>query len=111
MSTEFFKSTFSGGEGTCVEIAHRTDRVVIRDSKYAGPPHIQPILEIVAALWPTFLDLVLSGESCRIGDRLSLNLSADGSATIDDAQGFTLDFDPAEWTAFTKGVVNGEFTF
>ncbi|MGV9833805.1 DUF397 domain-containing protein [Nocardia niigatensis] len=109
MSAEFFKSTFSGGDGTCVEVSHRAEGVLIRDSKYTGPSHDQPTLAITAELWPAFLDLVLSGDSGPIGDQLSVEVLADGSATLINPQGVTLDYNPAEWSAFTKGVVNAEF--
>ncbi|MEV6101603.1 DUF397 domain-containing protein [Nocardia sp. NPDC051981] len=109
MSAEFFKSTFSGGDGTCVEVAHGADRVLIRDSKYAGPSHDQPVLAIAPELWPAFLDLVLSGNSGRIGDHLSVAISAAGGATLTNPHGTTLDYNPAEWSAFIKGVANAEF--
>ncbi|MFJ9365094.1 DUF397 domain-containing protein [Nocardia sp. NPDC101769] len=109
MSAKFFRSTFSGSEGTCVEVAHRPDRVLVRDSKYTGSSHGQPLLAIAPGLWPTFLDLVLSGNSGRIGEQLSVNVFVDGSATLGNPQGVTLEYDPAEWDAFTKGVANGEF--
>ncbi|WP_154789863.1 DUF397 domain-containing protein [Nocardia aurantiaca] len=110
MSAEFFKSTFSGGDGTCVEVAHRADRVLIRDSKYTGPSHDQPTLAIARDLWPAFLNLVLSANSGRIGEQLSVNVFADGCATLAGPQGVTLEYDAAEWDAFTKGVANGEFS-
>ncbi|MFE3223550.1 DUF397 domain-containing protein [Nocardia sp. NPDC059228] len=109
MSAEFFRSTFSGSEGTCVEIAHRADRVLIRDSKYAGPSDDQPTLAIAPELWPAFLDLVLSGNSGRIGDHLSVTISTAGGATLTNPHGTTLDYDRAEWSAFIKGVANAEF--
>ncbi|MFE2996971.1 DUF397 domain-containing protein [Nocardia sp. NPDC059246] len=109
MSAEFFRSTFSGSEGTCVEIAHRADRVLIRDSKYMGPSDDQPTLALVPELWSAFLDLVLSGNSGRIGDHLSVTISAAGGATLTNPHGTALDYTPAEWSAFTKGVANAEF--
>ncbi|MFE3958101.1 DUF397 domain-containing protein [Nocardia sp. NPDC059091] len=109
MSAKFFRSTFSGSEGTCVEIAHRADRVLIRDSKYTGPSDDQPTLAIAPELWPAFLDLVLSGNSGRIGDQLSVTVSAAGGATLINPHGTALDYTPAEWSAFTKGVANAEF--
>ncbi|MFD7844218.1 DUF397 domain-containing protein [Nocardia sp. NPDC059764] len=106
----FRKSTFSGGDHTCVEIAHGVDRVLIRDSKYTGPSPDQPTLAITPGIWPAFLDLVLSGGSGRIGDQLIINVFADGSATLSETYGTMLEFNTAEWDAFTKGVANGEFT-
>ncbi|MFE3196176.1 DUF397 domain-containing protein [Nocardia sp. NPDC059240] len=109
MSASFFKSSFSGGDGTCVEIAHSADDVLIRDSKYAGPPADQPMLTVAPDLWPAFLDLVLTDNSGRIRECLSVYISADGDAKLSDTRGVTLTYNAAEWTAFTKGVANGEF--
>ncbi|MEU6579378.1 DUF397 domain-containing protein [Nocardia sp. NPDC046763] len=105
---QWFKSSYSQGGSDCVEVAHRTDRVLIRDSKYTGPSHDQPTLAIAPELWPAFLDLVLSGNSGQLGDHLSVTISA-GGATLTNPHGTTLDYTPAEWSAFNKGIANAEF--
>ncbi|MFE3754406.1 DUF397 domain-containing protein [Nocardia tengchongensis] len=109
MSTSFFKSSFSGGDGTCVEVAHRADCVLIRDSKFAGPSESEPILTVSPGLWPSFLDLALGGSGGRIGDQLSVNVFTDGSASLANPANVTLEYTAAEWDAFVKGVANGEF--
>lgn len=109
MSDRFLRSSFSGSEGTCVEVAHHADAVLIRDSKFAGPSESEPILAVSPALWPSFLDLVLGGSGGRIGDQLSVNVFTDGSASLGNPANVTLEYTAAEWDAFVKGVANGEF--
>lgn len=51
MKLEWFKSSYSGGEGdNCVEVAYRPDSVHIRDSKDTG---IRP-LTVSPAAWSAF---------------------------------------------------------
>jgi len=52
MTTErtWVKSSYSGSEGNCVEIARGRDRVLIRDSNDARGP----VLAIPAAAWRQF---------------------------------------------------------
>ncbi|QVI23391.1 DUF397 domain-containing protein [Nocardia tengchongensis] len=109
MSDRFFRSSFSGSEGTCVEVAHHADAAFIRDSKYSGLARTEPMLAVGPKLWPAFLDLVSSGVSGDIGDQLSVKVFPDGSATLAGAEGITLEYTAAEWEAFVKGVANGEF--
>ncbi|MBB5914184.1 hypothetical protein BJY24_003051 [Nocardia transvalensis] len=108
MSTSFFKSTFSGSDQTCVEVAHRTDTVLIRDSKYTGPVHEQPTVSVPASDWPAFLDLVLSLRSGKPGGAVEIALHPDGGATI-VGEGAALVYNADEWDAFAKGVADGEF--
>ncbi|NQE88685.1 DUF397 domain-containing protein [Nocardia terpenica] len=107
MSTDFFKSTFSGGEKTCVEVAHRGDSVLIRDSKYTGPATEQPIVSLSPAHWPTMLELTLSGKSGQV-DTVTVTVHPAGGATIAD-QSAALIYDADEWDAFRKGVADGQF--
>ncbi|WP_306359986.1 DUF397 domain-containing protein [Nocardia sp. CC227C] len=107
MSTEFFKSTFSGGDQTCVEVAHRADSVLIRDSKFTGSRAQQPILSIAPTRWRAFLDLVLTGDSGAIGP-VRITVHPDAGATIAD-EVVALTYDTEEWDAFRKGVAGGEF--
>ncbi|WP_067896118.1 DUF397 domain-containing protein [Nocardia vaccinii] len=108
--TTWFKSTFSGSDKTCVEIAHRPDSVLIRDSKYVGPEQNQPIITVPATHWQHVLDQVLSATPGTIADALTLTLHPDGSAALDDATGTTLSYNAAEWDAFTKGIADGQFS-
>ncbi|AHH21054.1 hypothetical protein NONO_c62840 [Nocardia nova SH22a] len=107
MST-WFKSTFSGGEKTCVEVAHRSDAVLIRDSKYTGRDADQPIITVPPVDWPAFLSLAAAGDSGIVNDELSLTVYASGNAVI--ACGETsLAYNAEEWEAFAKGIAAGEF--
>ncbi|NNH71022.1 DUF397 domain-containing protein [Nocardia uniformis] len=107
MSTNFYKSTFSGGDQTCVEVAHTSGAVLIRDSKYNGPANEQPIISIPTLLWPPLLDLALSNESGAVGNA-TITVHSDASATV-AAQGIALVYNADEWDAFMKGIANGEF--
>ncbi|NNH73745.1 DUF397 domain-containing protein [Nocardia uniformis] len=107
MSTEFFKSTHSGANQSCVEIAHRADVVLIRDSKYVGPEEIRPLVTVSAAHWAQFLELVLDGRSAQLGE-LAVTVHNDGGASI-AGSGHTLDYTPDEWDAFLKGIVDRQF--
>ena len=49
--TDWRKSTFSGSNSDCVEVAHRADQVGVRDSKNTPGP----ILVIPPATWITLL--------------------------------------------------------
>ena len=107
MSTEFYKSTYSGANQSCVEIAHGADVVLIRDSKYVGPAEIRPLVTIPAAHWPQFLELALGGSSVQLGE-LAVTVHKDGSASIESSDQ-TLDYTADEWDAFLKGVVDRQF--
>lgn len=107
MSSKFFKSTFSGGDQTCVEVAHSSDVVLIRDSKFSGSPYEQPVVSIAPALWREMLNLVLSNESGAVGN-VRIAVHPDASATIAD-QAVSLTYNTDEWDAFMKGVADGEF--
>jgi hypothetical protein len=113
MSTAWFKSTFSGTEKTCVEVAHRSDAVLIRDSKYTGPAGEQSIVSVPVAQWPMMLDLALSKRSGTLGDTVTVTVHPDGGATIVGpsvtAQPAALVYTAAEWDAFAKGVADGQF--
>ncbi|WP_411143114.1 DUF397 domain-containing protein [Streptomyces sp. x-80] len=56
----WFKSSYSSQDGgNCIEIAHLTGQVGIRDSKdKAGPALVVP-----AAAWSSFMGLVRSGDA------------------------------------------------
>ncbi|WP_405135112.1 DUF397 domain-containing protein [Nocardia sp. NBC_01388] len=107
MSTEFFKSTYSGANQSCVEIAHHEDIVLIRDSKYVGPAEIQPLVTIPAAHWTQFLELALGGNSGQLGE-LAVTVHKDGGASIAGPDE-VLDYTSDEWDAFLKGVCDRQF--
>lgn len=107
MSIEFFKSTYSGANQSCVEIAHYAEVVLIRDSKYVGPDEIRPLVTVPAARWTQFLELVRRGDTVQLGD-LTVTVNDDGGASI-AGSGHTLDYTTEEWDAFLKGVVDRQF--
>ncbi|MBF4999770.1 DUF397 domain-containing protein [Nocardia sp. BSTN01] len=108
MSTNWFKSTFSGGEKTCVEVAHTSASVLLRDSKYVGPEQDQPIITVARDQWQALLDLVLTNISGHLADNLILQVQADGSALL-ARDGIELAYNADEWDAFVKGVADGQF--
>ncbi|MFE3196296.1 DUF397 domain-containing protein [Nocardia sp. NPDC059240] len=109
MSERFYKSTYSGSNQACVEISHRRDEVLIRDSKYTGPADLEPILTVPADAWSAVLDLAMSMTSGEIDGELTITVHPDGGATIAGQDGVTLDYRADEWDAFAKGVAAGQF--
>ncbi|MEV6336968.1 DUF397 domain-containing protein [Nocardia vinacea] len=106
MSVAWFKSTFSGSETTCVEVAHRSDAVLIRDSKY--PNNTSPIITVPAERWAMVLDLALGKNSGPAAGVLTVTVDQDGGATL-SSDSVTLVFNADEWDAFAKGVADGQF--
>jgi hypothetical protein len=51
---EWRKSSYSGGDGNCVEIAWPNEQVAVRDSKQ----QTGPTLAFPAAAWQTLLDVL-----------------------------------------------------
>ncbi|MGP4005299.1 DUF397 domain-containing protein [Streptomyces sp. 4N124] len=60
MSTDlvWFKSSYSGSEGECVEIALTPTTVHIRDSKAPATP-AAPAVQVTPTTWTTFLNSLL----------------------------------------------------
>ncbi|WP_280233846.1 DUF397 domain-containing protein [Nocardia cyriacigeorgica] len=110
-STGWYKSTFSGSDKTCVEVAHRTTTVLIRDSKYTGPTSTQPIIEVPTTHWRQLLDLALAHTPGTLPGILTLTVDPDCHATLTTPSGTELTYTPAEWDAFTKGIADGQFDF
>ena len=108
MNGGFYKSSYSSDGPNCVEIAHRTNAVLIRDSKYTGPAEAQPIVTIPAALWTEFLAVALGGESGRADDAVVVTVDHDGAALVAGPDA-TLAYTPGEWDAFLKGIADGQF--
>lgn len=109
MSAHFYKSTYSGSNGTCVEVARGSAVVLIRDSKYTGPVHSQPILTVPEECWAGFLERARSRTSGRVGELLTVAVHTEGGATLSDGQGVMLEYNADEWDAFIKGVADGQF--
>lgn len=55
----WFKSSYSNGNGECVEVAHLGDAVAMRDSKQHGTG---PVLTNTAEGWRSFIASVANGE-------------------------------------------------
>ncbi|MFF3495802.1 DUF397 domain-containing protein [Streptomyces sp. NPDC002795] len=57
MSTDldWFKSSYSSGDGECLEVAARPGVVHIRDSKQAHTPEATPTLTVTTHAWTAFL--------------------------------------------------------
>ncbi len=53
------KSSYSGGNGNCVEVADCDDHIRVRDSKQHGRG---PVLEFTRAEWKAFLQAAKDGE-------------------------------------------------
>jgi len=56
--TEFVKSSFSDGNGACVEVAMRSDAIGVRDSK----DDTSPVLAFTRPEWEAFVRGVKAGE-------------------------------------------------
>ncbi|MEV5394473.1 DUF397 domain-containing protein [Nocardia farcinica] len=112
MRGDFFKSSYSEATSGCVEVAHRGDHVLVQDSKYTGDRAAQPRIQVARSEWPSVLDLAVSRRSGRVGD-LTVDVASDGSSILtgpsEAGDKVTLHYTPAEWDAFAKGVVDGEF--
>ncbi|WP_024804418.1 DUF397 domain-containing protein [Nocardia sp. BMG51109] len=104
----FVTPSRSGANSACVEVAHVGDAVLIRDSKYTGPPGEQPAISVPAAHWQEFLDLVLSAGSGNIGGAVEVALHPNGGATL-VGNNAALVYTADEWDAFAKGIAGGEF--
>jgi hypothetical protein len=106
MSTAWFKSTFSGSDKTCVEVAHPAHAVLIKDSKLGDQ---SPIISLSPSHWSAVLDLVIAAESGTVADELTVTLLDDGGASIRNSDDITLTYNVDEWDAFAKGVADGQF--
>lgn len=101
----WFKSSFSNGSGTCVEVRFHDDLVSVRDSKDRRPD--QPTITITANEWRRFLD---SLDTDTPGDGpLTAAITPTGTLLRAPDQGVTLRFTPAEWRAYLLGVRHHEF--
>ncbi|MGQ4619748.1 DUF397 domain-containing protein [Nocardia sp. R7R-8] len=101
----------NGGGGSCVEVKANGTTILIRDSKYlrdpSNDPEAQPIIPVTVAQWRQFLDVV-TGRS-EAPSEPAITVHTDGSATLQSADGITLDYTPTEWLYFSEAVTEGEF--
>ncbi|MFI5781956.1 DUF397 domain-containing protein [Nocardia sp. NPDC051570] len=107
------KSSYSSGEGQCVEVRFDTTTILLRDSKFqrnpANDPAAQPIITLPSESWPVFLDLAMGHTTEQVPGIASIDHHRDGGVTIHASDGTTLTYTSAEWTAFTSGIRDGEF--
>ena len=109
-STDWFKSSFSQSSSNCVQVKFVGSVVLVSDSKYIGPAHLQPIVRVLATAWDVFLELAL-GNDVREDSIAIPSIATDSHGmTITDAVGTTLEFTPGEWDAFRSGILAGEFS-
>jgi uncharacterized protein DUF397 len=59
MNYNWRKSSYTGGQGNCVEVAPVPGGVAVRDSKDPNGP----VLRLTAGQWRAFVDRVKAGES------------------------------------------------
>lgn len=113
MRSRWFKSSFSGSEHTCVEVRFAGPVVLVRDSKYllvtGNEPATQPVIEVDAALWLTFLDVAIGSGRSADGVLPDVEFVEDGNVSLRSYDGVTLTFTSGEWAAFVAGVRAAEF--
>jgi hypothetical protein len=52
------KSSYSGGQGNCIEVGNRDGLVLMRDTRQAGPG---PMIKVSADAWRAFVARVKTG--------------------------------------------------
>ncbi|MGD0607846.1 MAG: DUF397 domain-containing protein [Streptosporangiaceae bacterium] len=60
MNPKWRKSSYSGGQGNCIEVADDDSRVMVRDTKQAGQG---PVLTVGSAAWRSFMAKVKADAS------------------------------------------------
>lgn len=103
----FTKSTFSGGQGSCVGIKRFGDWTVVGKHELDDA---SPTLFFPSAHWDEFCTLVARGERTSIGEVAAV-FTADGGFTLTEASNDvapTILYDRDEWEAFRLGVEAGE---
>ncbi|WP_280462228.1 DUF397 domain-containing protein [Nocardia carnea] len=108
------KASRSGNNNNCVEIAFDDQHVLIRDSKYlrdpANDPETEPVITIPVLSWPTFLNVVVYGETGEGAPDLPvIERDKAGTTRLRAKDGVVLNYTPLEWEAFYAGVLAGEF--
>lgn len=109
--TAWRKAARSGQNGNCVEVKADGTSILIRDSKYLrdpnNDPELQPIISITRQQWRNFASVVAGKVDGTSEPHIDVGL--DGSVTLLGAGGVLLGYTPAEWEAFSQGMVEGEF--
>jgi hypothetical protein len=104
----WFKSSFSNPSQACVEVKFENNAVCVRDSKDQGTG---PVLTIPAEHWPSLLGEVTGRVPAGSNQAIRITARADGSVDLQALLGtaITLSYTPDEWTAFVKGILDGQF--
>ena len=109
-TTGWRKSSFSSGNGCCVEVRTSDGMVEVRDSKCsrASSPNGSTVLRVEAMQWMSFVDQIRSSGSSNGLQGVSAIRSSDGGVII-ASDGDGLRFTMVEWNAFVQGVEDGQF--
>ncbi|RKS05908.1 uncharacterized protein DUF397 [Nocardiopsis sp. Huas11] len=103
----FTKSSFSGGQGSCVGIKRFGDWTVVGKHELAAA---SPTLIFPRADWDGFCALVARGERTGVGE-VAAAFTSDGGFTLTETSNVgapTIVYDRDEWEAFKLGVEAGE---
>lgn len=104
----WFKSSYSTGATTCVEIRFLGNAVQIRDSKLVGEAD-EPILTVLSPKdWRAFLRAVGSDGYGR-GGTLDCSPTRRRTVILRSAHGGLLEFPSTTWIEFIAGAIDGEF--
>jgi len=109
----WFKSSFSNGSGTCLEVRFHDALVSIRDSKHSRQPAYdpgnEPIITVSIEEWTAFLDELAGHAIAGPGGSLIVEDSPHGPLLRATGQRTALSFTHAEWQSFLAGVHAHEF--
>lgn len=103
----FTKSSFSGGQGSCVGIKRFSDWTVVGKTQLGEH---SPTLVFANADWDRFCAHIAQGHRSPTG-MVQATFTPDGGFTLtetDNDQAPTIVYDQAEWDAFELGVQAGE---
>lgn len=102
----WFTSSYSNASNGCVEVRFDGADVLVADSKQRGAG---PVIRVPGAVWDAFVAAALGGHH-DVTAVLRATPAPGGGRTVTAADGTTLGFTAAEWTAFVSGAADGEFT-
>lgn len=103
----FTKSSFSGGQGSCVGIKRFDTWTAVGKTQLGRN---SPTLIFPNADWDRFCSHVAQGDRVSVG-KVKATFTSDGGFILtetDNAQAPTITYDQAEWEAFHLGTQAGE---
>ncbi len=111
LKAAWFKATASNGGGCCVEVCFANEMVLVRDSKWHGPPGVKrPILSIGHHAWTMFLGKIHGALPTKVDQDLSVENGDKGTVVFRSSiENDELVFLKQEWEAFKDGASKGEF--